>query len=229
MTLRIVSVKEVLKDIRSGMDEAAIKQKHNLSDKSLENLYKRLMEAGHLKPDLQPVRRRLNIAAVLEDITAGMSRPDIMKKYGLSEEALRKVSKKLLKARGVRSAADGPTTLIEEPLDVLATVEFVRHEVDFDLPIYEASRPEIHGMVRDVSEEGIGVEGIEANEGDVVTLVIMGDELGAFSSFEFEAQCRWCVPGGRNGASLTGFGISMISETDSEELRKLIRMVTLDV
>jgi hypothetical protein len=226
MTLRIVSVKEVLKDLRSGMDDAALRQKHNLSPKGLENLYKRLLEAGHLKPELiKPAPRKVNIAAILADIEAGMSRPDLMMKYGLSEEMLRRVGKKLLDARGKRSASDGPETLIEEPFDLLGTVEFVRHEVDFELPIYEAHQPEIHGMVRDVSEKGISVEGIEADEGDIITLVILGDEFGAFSSFEFEGRCRWTVGDGNGGSCLTGFSISKISETDSQELEKLIRLV----
>ncbi len=228
MTMRIVSVKEVLKDIRSGMDDAALRQKHNLSAAGLEKLYKRLLEAGHLKPDLiKPAPHRVNIAAILTDIEAGMSRPDLMRKYGLSEEMLRRVSKKLLDARGTRSASDGPETLIEEPFNLLGTVEFVRHEVDFELPIYEAQRPEILGMVRDLSEKGISVEGIEADEGDVMTLVILGDEFGAFSSFEFQGRCRWSVGDENGGTCLTGFSISKISEADSQELEKLIRLVTV--
>ena len=50
----------------------------------------------------------------------------------------------------------------------------------------------MHGFVRDISEEGVGVAGIEAKVGDLKTLVILGDEFGEFSSFEFEAYCRWC-------------------------------------
>jgi hypothetical protein len=228
MSLRIVSVKDVLKDIRSGMDDAALRKKHNLSPKGLENLYRRLLETGHLKPDLiKPPPRKVNIAAVLVDVEAGMSSPDLMKKYGLSEEMIQRVSKKLLAVRGKRTASEGPETLIEEPFNLLATVEFLRHEVDFELPIYDAQRPEICGMVRDLSEMGISVEGIEAEEGDSKTLVILGDEFGAFSSFEFEGVCRWSVGNETDGTSLTGFAISRISETDLQELRNLIRVVTV--
>ena len=34
--------------------------------------------------------------------------------------------------------------------------------------------------MRDVSEEGVGVAGIEAKVGDLKTLVILGDEFGEF-------------------------------------------------
>jgi hypothetical protein len=59
------------------------------------------------------------------------------------------------------------------------------------------------------------------------TLVVMGDEFGEFSSFEFEGYCRWGFTDAEDGTSLTGFAISKISEKDMEELRKLVRLVTL--
>jgi hypothetical protein len=227
MTVRKISRSEVLKDIRSGMDENALGLKYKLSVVGLRSLYKKLIEAGVLQPDLSPVRRRLNLKEILADISKGMSKANLMDKYELSSDMLRKVSQKLLAARGVRSVADGPDTIIEESPDYIATRELVRHEVDFDLPVYEAARPEIHGMVKDVSEEGLGVGGIQANVGDVKTLVVMGDEFGEFSSFEFEGYCRWGFTDAEDGISLTGFAISKISDKDMEELRKLVRLVTL--
>ena len=165
--------------------------------------------------------------AILADFKAGMSKSDLMKKYQLSEEMLRKVSKKLLDARGVRSATDEPETVVEEPAEFLATREFVRHEVDFELPIYEASRPEIHGMVRDISEYGVGMVGIEAAVGDKKTLVILGDEFGEFLSFEFEGYCRWRVVDRDDGTCVTGFAIDKISQDDLRQLRKLVRLITV--
>jgi len=222
-----LSRSEVLKDIRTGMDENALRLKYKLSINGLKMLYKKLIEAGVLQPDLSPVRRRLNLKEILSDITRGVSQADLMEKYDLSAEMLRKVSQKLLAARGIRTVADGPDTVIEECPDYIATRELVRHEVDFDLPVYEASRPDMHGMVQDVSEEGLGLAGIQANVGDVKTLVVMGDEFGEFSSFEFQGYCRWGFTDAEDGTSLTGFAISKISKSDLEELRKLVRLVTL--
>jgi len=207
------------------MDDAAMCHKYGLSAEGLEKLYKRLIEAGYLESDAKPTRRRLNLVAILADITAGMSKSQLMKKYQLSEEMLRKVSKKLLDSRGVRSASDGPDTVIEEPAAFLATREFVRHEVDFELPIYEASRPEVHGIVRDISEQGVGVAGIEAGVGDVKTLGVLGDEFGEFLSFEFEGYCRWSVVDQADGTCLTGFAIDKIAKDDLQELRKLVRLI----
>jgi len=224
--VRKLSQKEVLQDIRSGMDETALRKKYNLSVNGLRNLYDMLIAAKLLGPDLKPVPRKLNISDIVADIGAGKSKSELMKKYGLSEDMLRLVSRKILAERGTRSPDDDPDTLIEDVPGFLATREFVRHEVDFELPIYEASRPEIHGMVRDVSEEGVGVAGISADIGDVKMLVVLGDEFGQFSSFEFEGYCRWCYTDAGDGTCLTGFGINKISKNDLQQLHKLVRVVT---
>jgi hypothetical protein len=207
------------------MDEIAIGKKYNLSERGLQSLYEKLRQAGLLGSDLKPVRRRVNLVAVLADIRSGMSQTDLARKYQMSEEMVRRVCKKLLDARGTRAVSDGPVTLIEEPLEFLATREFVRHDVDFEVPVYEASRPEIQGMVRDISEQGVSVAGIEANVGDIKTLVVLGDEFGDFSSFEFEGYCRWIVEDPSDGTYLTGFSIQVISEDDLVELRKLVQLV----
>ncbi len=115
MIVRKVPLREVLHDIRSGMDETAIRQKYNLSFKGLQRLYQKLIEARLLKQDQTPVRRKLNIGEVLADIRKGMNDSDLMRKYELSEDMLRQLSKKLLDARGKRSVVtDGLDTIIEE-------------------------------------------------------------------------------------------------------------------
>ena len=79
-----------------------------------------------------------------------MSQPDLLKKYGISESVFRQLTKKLLAAQGIRLATDAETVIME-PVEFPATSELVRHEVDFDLPAYDADRPDTHGMVREVS------------------------------------------------------------------------------
>ncbi len=226
MISRKVSLKEIIQDIRSGMDEAAICKKYSLSSRGLQTIYDELIKAGFLGKEIRTRPRKLNLQAVLADIRGGMTPSDLRKKYALTDEMLRQVVKKLLAAEGKRTAADGPETLIEEPDEFLATHEFVRHEVDFALPVYEADRPDIFGMVRDVSEGGMSVKGIEAGQGDIKTLVVLGDELGQFSSFEFEGYCRWAFTDSADGACLAGFAIEKMSRADARELQRLIRMIT---
>jgi hypothetical protein len=225
MAVRKFSAKEIIQDIRLGMDETALRKKYQLSAKGLETLYQKLIAAGLLGKDLQLIPRKINLLAILADIRAGMSESDLLKKYELSESMFRQLSKKLLAAQGTRLSTDAETVIME-PVEFPATSELVRHEVDFVLPAYDADRPETLGMVREVSEELVSVAGIEAAVGDIKTLVVLGDDLGQFSSFEFEGSCQWSFSDGEDGTCLAGFAIGKISRTDAQELRKLVRLLT---
>lgn len=50
-----LSAKEILADIRSGMDASALKKKYGLSDKSLDKVYFKLKQAGLLKKHEKPL------------------------------------------------------------------------------------------------------------------------------------------------------------------------------
>lgn len=62
-----LSAKQVLSDIRSGMDSAALKSKYRLSDKSLEAVFRKLVEAGALKERERPLPGPVSIAAKRPD------------------------------------------------------------------------------------------------------------------------------------------------------------------
>jgi hypothetical protein len=51
-----LSAKEILADIRSGLDASALKRKYGLSDKSLDKVYLKLYQAGLLKKHEKPLR-----------------------------------------------------------------------------------------------------------------------------------------------------------------------------
>ncbi len=52
MTARKISAKELVKDIKSGMSDAELMEKHQLSAKGLEGLFKKLVESHLLDPSL---------------------------------------------------------------------------------------------------------------------------------------------------------------------------------
>ncbi len=49
METKHVNVKEILVDIKAGMDNAALMEKYQLSEKGLQSLFEKLVEAGQLK------------------------------------------------------------------------------------------------------------------------------------------------------------------------------------
>jgi hypothetical protein len=50
MAKRTVDAKEILDDIKAGMDSTALMEKYQLSEKGLQSLFKKLKDAGVLKP-----------------------------------------------------------------------------------------------------------------------------------------------------------------------------------
>jgi len=225
MTTRKVSQKEILQDIRSGMDEVVICKKYQISLRGLQKVYDKLNEAGLLGKDLMPVPKKINLLEVLADVRRGMNKSDLMNKYKLSEDMVRQVSKKLLVAEGKRSATVAAETVIMNR-DEMTTGLILRHQLDFDVAAYDPDRPEIHGLVRDVSRESISLAGLEVKEGETKTLVVLGDEMGQFSSFEFAGCCRWSFVDPDQGTLLSGFSIDKISTADAQELSKLVRLIT---
>jgi uncharacterized protein (DUF433 family) len=222
MTGRRVSAKEILEDIKSGMDDPALMAKYQLSSKGLQRLFKELVGAG-----LWPERRSVRAKDVLHDIQAGAGRAELMDKYKLSFRGLQALVTLFVDA-GVVSRDDlyGEMRLEEDtvvPEEVRASE---RYYLDFETPVYEASHPEIYGRVLDITEFGVGLVGIESATDEIKRLVILGDPFGEAEPFEFEAKCRW-VSRQEDGSCIAGFQIVNIAEKDKEQLYKLIHLVTV--
>jgi competence protein ComGC len=49
MAKRTINAKEILADIKAGMNDASLMEKYELSEKSLQSVFKKLIDAGHLK------------------------------------------------------------------------------------------------------------------------------------------------------------------------------------
>lgn len=231
MPARMLNARDVLKDIAAGMDSEGLMTKYQLSFKDLQNVYGHLMEAGLLELvdgsfEIPPIRR-LSARRILRDIRSGMHPETIRDKYLLSPAQLQKtvdilLENNLVTADQLRQYAAGQ---IE---DVGNTVvrESERCYLDFELPIVDTGPPEIDGIVRDLSEKGVGIAGVPAQLGDVKTFLVFHDELVLVEPFMFEARCRWVARKEPRNEVVTGFQITHISEKDREELRKLIRLVT---
>lgn len=232
MAQRQVSAREVLKDVRAGMDDARLMEKYRLSSTGLQSLFQQLVEAGLLRREgtgyALPGRRKLPAGSIIKDIRSGMSSAELMEKYNLTEKSLQRVCRELLAARAL-----GPKELQTE-ISFQATMvmrtnirELQRYQVDFDLPIYEAGSPEIQGKVRDITEKGIGLVGIESEQYETKTLVILGDYFGEISPFEFRADCRWSQRRPPGGECFAGFRITEISNENLRELQRLLQLVAL--
>ncbi len=228
-----INTREIVNDILSGLDDTALMEKYGLSSKGLESLINKLVGSGLLRrSSYQKTRgnqkQRISGRQFLADIASGMNESQLMKKYRLSRERLQRVCSILLTARNSAENEFQEEILIDRTTVVEANVRQIqRYYPDFEVPIYESISPEIQGRVRDITEEGVGVVGIEASVYEVKTFVVLGDPFGEVGPFEFQAECRWAKTNDGFQGNVSGYRIVDISEDDLRLLRKLIHLIAL--
>jgi len=224
MAARRVRARDILADIKSGMDDPALMEKYKLSVKGLEKLFRELVGAG-----LWPERRQVRAREVLRDIRLGAGRSELMEKYGLSFRGLQALVTLFVDAGVVsRDELYGELHLQDDTVVPEEIRAYERYYLDFETPVYEMGKPDVYGKVLDVAEFGVGLAGIETAIGEIKRLVVLGDPFGEAAAFEFDAKCRW-VNRLDDGSCVAGFQIVNIGERDLHELRKLINLVTFGV
>jgi hypothetical protein len=170
-------------------------------------------------------KRVIRARDFVQDIQCGMSNSGLRRKYKLSTKGLRTVFRKLLDARILTKNDILRRFLNTRSLRHMRNSRrFQRKRIQYPLVVCDAETPELKGFVRDISEKGIAVEGIEADRGDLRALAIPSNELAETSTFEFVVECRWARPATDDSGEfpVSGFEITHISTGAFEELMKLI-------
>ena len=208
--------KEIVKDIASGMTDAELAEKYNLSGGELRTVFRQLAKL-----------RERRIQTLVDDLRSGMTHSELMKKYQLSTEGLATALKFLIKASatgrdeletlssfhdGDRTARDLRDTPRNHPIPVVT--------------ICEVGKPGTRYLVRDISENGIGVTGMIAQVDETKLLAVVGDEFGEIAPFEFRAQCRWARQLEPDGEVSAGFRITSIGRQDVLRLQEFIQGFT---
>jgi hypothetical protein len=177
-------------------------------------------------------KREIKASDFVADLRSGMNERELMEKYGLTNKELEIVFGKLIAAKAIK-----PSEVKMEPLPSSKTpypempsdfrLSF-REQLDFPLPVYEKDFPELRGLVRDVSNKGLGVRGIEVGVGEVKRLVIPAHELFHVNPIEVDATCRWVAQKGISGDLESGFEIIEVLSGSLEDLQMLIRSLPLE-
>jgi len=167
--------------------------------------------------------RKISAREIINDIRARMTDTDLIAKYKLSPELLQTVFRKLLDAEVLSPFEFQAWSIFCNKTVPLKHVRlFRRDRVNFSLPIYEADEPENRGHVVDISANGLGVTGIEAEVDDIKTFVIPTDELLGLPPLVFEARCIWTTRNSDQGWK-GGFYLIDASAKIWKELRKHVR------
>ncbi len=166
----------------------------------------------------------------VQDTRSGMTDAALIQKYNLSPNRLQHIFKKLLDAEAMTSEElDGRCASLDDTVQCSARASrlLYRHALDFVLPVYEETKPEMLGMVLNITEGGIGLAGIQASVGEAKNFVIPADEFFDVGRAKFQAICRWTGDEIRTGEPLSGFEVTSISSGDLAELRKLIQLIQI--
>ena len=110
---------------------------------------------------------------------------------------------------------DTQKALYRDTVDLKGVRKWLRIPTTLPLRIYDSGNPFATGHVRDISEKGVCVEGIEATVGEIKNFIVRSDAIGAGHTFVFEGKCRWVSSEESSGKKwVAGFEITSISSLD---------------
>jgi len=169
-------------------------------------------------------RRRISARQVVEDIRSGTSVMELLQKYKLTSNELRRLLDKLLHSRLLdQRELDSWSTLNHEITVIRGIRQDDRITLDFPLKVQDCGHPYKQGIVRDLSQKGIGVLGIKVRVGETRTLVVRLNGIADCRSVRFEAKCRWVIQTEAEGQEcIAGFEITGIEDAALNELRKVL-------
>jgi len=178
---------------------------------------------------------RIRAVDLVKDIRSGMIDSELMAKYNLSGKGLRKVCEKLVDMGAIEPSEFYPASTDTQPTaepmgQDTAIVEQTRGlrrlRLAVPVPVY-SDDPPVQGVVRDITEKGVGVKGIDARMNETRRFVIRPDRLIRGNPIIFTATCRWIHREGP-GDFLSGFEITEISDESLNDLREFVRLLESD-
>lgn len=229
-----INARDAIRDIRSGMTDAELMEKYGLSAKGLESLVRKLLEARAITPAEIEQRRegyhdtaviqRIDGSDMVKDIRSGMTDSELMQKYGLSPEGLGFAFQALTNTNVLAvEELYHPSPSQQDTVFVENMVELPRHHLAMAVEVYESTRPDIRGMLSNVTDKEIAVAGMAARIGETKTFVIPAEDFIEADPVVLDARCRWAEKERDTGEWLAGFEITAISKTCLDNLRRLIQ------
>lgn len=179
---------------------------------------------------VQVTKQVIDAKKIVRDIRSGMNDAELMRRYGLSAKGLESAFNKLINSRimtieeiyGHPSRTGQDTVIIVDDLR-----ELPRHYLSVVVTVYDPHRPDKAGELRDITEKGIGIRGIQARIGETKTLVIDCRNFLDVAAIWFDAECVWIEPSKKPEDWQGGFQIKKITPQDLTHLRKLIGLFAL--
>jgi hypothetical protein len=185
---------------------------------------------GTEKGRVLSVRRKRKISAtqVVRDIRSGLTEEDLHDKYKIALHRVQKLFKRLVAAKVV--TASELAVRFPSYKEAIAGINQSRNRrvpLPFEFIVYDITTSSI-GLLRDISETGIRVAGINCNQGDERTFQIPLDTFVGSDPLLAVAKCKWMKVRGRTIRYATaGFEIIDISDDDRMVLKTFVESLPI--
>lgn len=209
---RKISGREILADLKSAMSEAELTKKYGLSSSELKKVIKQVDR-----------ERTARARAIAEDLKIGFTETEVRSKYQLSSESFQRIVENLL-AVGLLTGTDlQARSAISQEVVVLDLRRGPRYQPSSSVSVCEGGSTRNRFSLHDISEHGFSASGLESRTGEIVNIVVLGDEFGEVIPFEFQAECRWSKKGSSDNETISGFEITSISQENLVLLQNFIK------
>jgi hypothetical protein len=230
--IREINPRELIRDIGIGISYTGLREKYKLSAVGLDRLLKDLEDFGLLPVAQKSKTGRDRVTIVMGEIVSDIRRrlPELklMAKYDLSAAGLQRLFQKLLDAGAI-----APTELLEisSSSDNATRMSDMRRVLRcypvLSLRVCEVGNTPAEGIVRDITETGVGTAGLRVSEGEEKRLLASIDYSLDIKPFLFKAVCKWVENDKWSSQCLAGFEMTEILEESRRNLREFIRLATV--
>jgi hypothetical protein len=173
-------------------------------------------------------KRQINGRNVINDLRSGMTDRELQMKYGLSTKSLCRIFEKLVD-RGAMSYSELSewSEMYNLRTRYTESRSYPRADLTIRVPIYDLGTGSI-GVLRDISENGMRVAGIDASVGQARTFQIPIDMFMQADPLLIVVECKWAKPKGKiKEYVVAGFEIIDVPENDRTTLQNFISVLLL--
>ncbi|MGO9568168.1 MAG: PilZ domain-containing protein, partial [Desulfomonilaceae bacterium] len=171
-------------------------------------------------------KRHVNGTNIINDLRSGMADWELQVKYKLSSQALETIFKRLV-ARNAISHAElyECSPFYKERTDGIKPRAHCRADLPLYVPVRDTESSKT-GVLRDISEKGLRVAGIEVSVGRVKTFEVPVDLFVHAPPLLVKAECKWVEAKGKiTPYAVAGFEVIGLSEGDSKLLSEFTRLL----
>jgi len=173
-------------------------------------------------------KRKIDGRHVINDLRSGMGDEELQAKYELSSKSLQSILEKLVAYKAIsHSELYERSSLYKGTTDLTRVRKYRRVDLNIPVEIYDVNASAT-GILRDISEKGLRVAGIESSVGQLKTLQIPIDMFMQTDPLLVIAECKWVETKGKTKQHpVAGFEIMDLSDRDRKSIRDFMGLLVL--